>query len=53
MRDAVLNSASLSYVVGERPDIVMLRAKLQKAVDQVLGKGHATVALASVIVFQE
>ena len=53
MRDAVLNYASLSYVVGERPDIVMLRAKLQKAVDQVLGKGHATVALASVIVFQE
>jgi hypothetical protein len=53
MRDAVLTYASLSYVVGERPDIVMLRAKLQKAVDQVLGKGVATVALASVIVFQE
>jgi hypothetical protein len=53
MRDAVLNYASLSYVVGERPDFDILRARLQKAVDQVLGKGEAKVALASVIVFQE
>lgn len=53
MRDAVLNYASLSYVVGERPDIVILKARLQKAVDQVLGKGEAKVALASVIVFQD
>lgn len=53
MRDAVLNYASLSYVVGERPDVDIVRARLQKAVDQVLGKGEARVALASVIVFQE
>jgi hypothetical protein len=53
MRDAVLNYASLSYVVGERPDFDILRARLQKAADQVLGKGEAKVALASVIVFQE
>ena len=53
MRDAVLNYATLSYVVGERPDIVILKARLQKAVDQVLGKGEARVALASVIVFKE
>lgn len=53
MRDAVLNYASLSYVVGERPEIDILRARLQKAVDQVLGKGEARVALASVIVFQD
>lgn len=53
MRDAVLNYASLSYVVGERPDFDILRSRLQKAVDQVLGKGEAKVALASVIVFQE
>lgn len=52
MRDAVLNYGSLSYVVGERPDVVILKARLQKAVDQVLGKGEAKVALASVIVFQ-
>ena len=53
MRDAVLNYASLSYVVGEKPDADMLRARLQKAVDAVLGKGLARVALASVIVFQD
>lgn len=53
MRDAVLNYASLSYVVGERPDFDILRARLQKAADQVLGKGEAKVALASVIIFQE
>jgi hypothetical protein len=53
MREAVLSYASLSYVVGERPDADMLRARLQKAVDQVLGKDAAKVALASVIVFKD
>ena len=53
MREAVLAYASLSYVVGERPDADMLRARLQKAVDQVLGKDQAKVALASVIVFND
>ena len=53
LRDAVLNYASLSYVPGERPDADILRARMQKAVDQVLGKGEARVALASVIVFQQ
>ena len=53
MRDAVLNYASLSYVVGEKPDADILRARLQKAVDQVLGKEKARVALASVIVFKQ
>ncbi len=53
MRDAVLNYASLSYVVGEKPDAEMLRSRLQKAVDQVLGKSKARVALASVIVFKQ
>ena len=52
MRDAVLSYASLSYVVGEKPDADILRARLQKAVDSVLGKGQARVALASVIVFK-
>ena len=53
LRDVVLNYASLSYVVGEKPDAEMLRARLQKAVDQVVGKGEAKVALASVIVFND
>lgn len=53
MRDAVLNYASLSYVVGEKPDADILRARLQKAADAVLGKGQARVALASVIVFRD
>jgi hypothetical protein len=53
MRDAVLNYASLSYVVGEKPDADILRARLQKAVDQTLGGGKARVALASVIVFKQ
>ena len=53
MRDAILNYASLSYVVGEKPDVDILSARLQKAVDGVLGKGLARVALASVIVFDK
>jgi len=53
MRDAVLNYASLSYVVGEKPDADMLRARLQKAADQTLGVTKARVALASVIVFKQ
>lgn len=53
MRDAVLTYASLSYMPGEKPDVNILSAKLQKAVDQVLGKGEARVALASVIVFED
>jgi hypothetical protein len=51
MRDAVLNYASLSYVVGEKPDADIIRIRLQKAVDSVLGAGEAKVTLASVIVF--
>ena len=38
---------------GERPDAEILRSRLQKAVDQVLGKSKARVALASVIVFKQ
>jgi hypothetical protein len=53
MREAVLSYASLSYVVGERPDADMLRTRLQKAVDQVMGKDTVKVALASVIVFKD
>ena len=53
MRDAVLNYASLSYVVDEKPDADMLRARMQKAVDQTLGVAKARVALASVIVFKQ
>ena len=53
LRDVVLNYASLSYVIGEKPDADMLRARLQKAVDTVIGKGEAKVALASVIVFTQ
>ena len=53
MRDAVLNYASLSYVVDEKPDADMLRARMQKAVDQTLGVAKAGVALASVIVFKQ
>ncbi len=53
MREAVLNYASLSYIVGERPDADLVKARLQKAVDAVLGPGMAKVALASVIVFKQ
>ncbi|HEV7689330.1 MAG TPA: hypothetical protein VGO52_00835 [Hyphomonadaceae bacterium] len=51
MREVVLNYASLSYGIGEKPDADMIRVRLQKAVDTVLGKDQAKVALASVIVF--
>ena len=53
LRDVVLNYASLSYVLGEKPDAEILRARLQRAVDQAVGKGEARVTLASVIVFDE
>ena len=53
MRDAILNYASLSFVVGEKPDVDILSSRLQKAVDGVLGKGLAREALASVIVFDK
>ena len=53
MREVVLNYASLAYVIGDRPDADMLLIRLQKAVDTVLGKGEARVALASVIVFED
>jgi regulator of protease activity HflC (stomatin/prohibitin superfamily) len=53
LRDVVLNYASLSYMLGEKPDAEIIRARLQKAVDQAVGKGEARVALASVIVFDQ
>jgi hypothetical protein len=53
MHEAVLNYASISYVIGDRPDADMVRARLQKAVDSVLGKGVAIVALAGLIVFKD
>jgi hypothetical protein len=53
MREVVLNYASLAYVIGDRPDADMLRVRLQKAVDLVLGKDQAKLALASVIVFEK
>jgi hypothetical protein len=51
MRDAVLSYASLSYILGDRPDTDMLYVRMQKAVDGVLGPDQAKVAIASVIVF--
>jgi hypothetical protein len=51
MREVVLNYASLTYPIGEKPDADLLALRLQKAVDAVLGKDQAKVALASVIVF--
>jgi hypothetical protein len=51
MQEVVLNYASLSYAIGEKPDADMIRLRLQKAVDTLLGKDQAKVALASVIVF--
>lgn len=53
MREAVMNYASLSYVIGGVPDADMIRARLQKAIDGVVGKGQAQVTLASVIVFPQ
>lgn len=53
MRDAILTYASLTYVVGEKPDADILASRLQKAVDGVLGKNQARVALASVIVYDK
>ena len=52
MREVVLNYASLAYVIGDRPDADIISLRLQKAVDTMLGKDQAKVALASVIVFE-
>lgn len=51
LRDAVLNYASKSYIIGERPNLEILRGQMQRSVDAILGPEKATVALASVIVF--
>ena len=51
LRDAVSSYASLSYIVGEKPDLDILRARMQRSMDSLLGKDTARVALASVIVF--
>jgi hypothetical protein len=51
MRETVSSYAALSYTLGHKPDADMLRLRLQKAVDSVLGAGQAKVALASVMVF--
>ena len=50
----LMAAANRDPEVFDRPgDFDILRARLQKAVDQVLGKGEARVTLASVIVFQD
>lgn len=53
MREAVLDYGSQSYIVGERPDLIILKSRLQKAADQVLGKGESRVTIASCIVFKQ
>lgn len=50
LRQAVLLYAELSYIVGNSPDVDLLRSRMQKAVDGVLGPGTSKVVLASVIV---
>jgi hypothetical protein len=53
LRETVSNYASLSYVVGEKPDADLIKVRLQKTVDSVIGAGEAKVMLASVIVCPE
>ena len=50
MRQSVLLYAELSYIFGNSPDVDLLRSRMQKAVDGVLGPGTSKVVLASVIV---
>ena len=51
-RRSLLSYANGPYRIGEAPNLDMLRARLQRAVDQQLGEGNAKVVLASVIVFE-
>ena len=53
LRETVSNYASLSYIVGEKPDADLIKIRMQKTVDSVIGPGEAKVMLASVIVFPE
>lgn len=53
MRQAVAAYANGPYKIGEAPNLDMLRARMQRAVDKQLGKDTAKVLLASVIVFEE
>ena len=53
MRGAVASYANGPYKIGEAPNLDMLRARMQRAVDKQLGKGVAKVLLASVIVFED
>ncbi len=51
MRMAVTSYANGPYLDGSVPDLDILRARMQRAVDKQLGKGTTQVVLASVIVF--
>ena len=51
LRRAVASYANLGYELGYPPNLEMMRARMQKAVDAQIGPGEAQVVLASVIVF--
>ena len=53
MRMSLAAYANGPYRMGEAPNLDILRARMQRAVDRQLGKGQAQVVLASVIVFDQ
>ena len=53
LRVSLASYANGPYRLGEAPNLDMLRARMQRAVDRQLGKDAAQVVLASVIVFTD
>ncbi len=52
LRRAVAAYANGPYRNGAPPNLDVLRARMQRALDRQIGEGNATVLLASVIVFE-
>lgn len=53
MRRATASYVNGPYVIGETPNLDILRARMQRALDRQIGAGQAEVMLASVMVFED
>ena len=53
MRQSLMSYANGPYKAGTAPNLDMLSARMQRAIDRQIGAGNATVVLASVIVFEQ
>ena len=45
MRQSLSSYANRNYIMGEAPNLEMMRGRMQRAVDRLLGPGEATVSV--------